>query len=1169
MKKFSLISALAFLVFPSWADEYLRLYLFPDCREPVPAEVHPVEWFPGLDLNQRSRMREYCRRHVTDTQAMVERLKADPDDEEAFCALVDNQPHVTQLVQMLLSSVPKEKLSALAPLRQFREIYRYPGLNVDWLRRLNQTPRREFIISLRNHLRDKTPQEQFIQEIYRMLEHDKKLNHAELDILCRGLQAWCDVNGAYRVAGAAARIYLQEFRNGKEVRLSSQMEYDMSVRYPHLTGFVSAERSLNGSVPRFLTGGFDWEYLTLNALLWRDSSKAVQLARCMRLTGYDLLEHKPDALRRYLQYRGIQHYRTMGQEVPECCLSALAGGNEKTLLQQVKNLEQELLPLAPRCLLALGRRVAGIWQPVNVSTRSRIHPSWPDASAVQLPMWDDSLLGVKAGAAIPVEFQKELKLFEKLTADVKQHRGTGFVLASALGECERVRPNRRDLVTPVYHRIAMRFAEDGVTLSYLPEDDEFQITCEGMPDPLMAKALYMLPQHLHRLTLMLAVLEKQGNVQELEKACSQLARVLNRSELWPLVICQRELRGFSTRALLTLFADYEGEDDALFEYGEAMGLRHEMSIARLGHEDELGDNLLRAAVISGALPASQEERQDAVEVFMELAREHAWDDDARLTGDILLHLLRWGMTEPVMQWQDCPPRYFRGNYATNGLRLIRAYLSQGKQKDADRLCQMMAADPETDTTPAYRLARALLCADSAQAARFRKDALLLAMLYRHVDYATYADYLAELAEEGDAGNDIMRLELMFSRGREAGMSPGLGFSYARRGRWESALFAFEYMLTQGLTTTTPYGTVPSHADLFYYKAYADICRGKLQKTPGLVEKALAAVAGTPAEPKARELAALETKAASQPAEEKMIPHGAVGDALTVLPARSWKLKTGSSVEGALMSFCQGGKSIQLRLPEDSTRVLPVQQLEGDEQPYFQQWRKKNGFETWSARPDELSERYVVKVTGRPVGALPDFGHPGAYYMAVMNDSGMVQWLRTWGLPEAERNRAHAFCSEQPAVKALKLAATPQEALQLSARHKLPILLLCAPAAKGDVQGLLQYLMLHPEAAEVWGRQYIILPAAPQNTRVRPLKYTEEYRRELLELEQLFVPDTTLENAQSARALDAVQKERNLIIGCLFRQGEVQSFLLKPDFMLTPEAFFRYHEPLPEPAVIVR
>ena len=102
MKKFSLIPALAFLVFPSWADEYLRLYLFPDCREPVPAEVHPVEWFPGLDLNQRSRMREYCRRHVTDTQAMVERLKADPDDEEAFCALVDNQPHVTQLVPKIL-----------------------------------------------------------------------------------------------------------------------------------------------------------------------------------------------------------------------------------------------------------------------------------------------------------------------------------------------------------------------------------------------------------------------------------------------------------------------------------------------------------------------------------------------------------------------------------------------------------------------------------------------------------------------------------------------------------------------------------------------------------------------------------------------------------------------------------------------------------------------------------------------------------------------------------------------------------------------------------------------------------------------------------------------------------------------------------------------------------
>ncbi len=1154
MKKASLISLAFVMAAPLSAAD-----LFPECRRALPAEVEPLDWFPRATVSQRARIRENCSQYMVSTQTMVNRFLENPDDAEAFCALVAPESHVGTLVKRMLNSAPLEKRPGLEPLVQFRQIYRYPGLSADFLHRLKQTPRESFVLKLRDFLKNHTPEEQLIRELHSILEEDAELNHAELDIICRGLQAWCGVEGGYRAAGAAARLYMKSFRGGKAICLTPEMEHDMAVRYPHLQPFITAERSLNGNVPKFLTGKMEWESSTLNQLLWREPAKALQLARSMRRTGYELLEHKPEALRRYVRYRGIMHYRDMGQEVPDCCLAALepySNEGESVLRNQLQNLEPELTPLAPRCLLATGQRLGSVWTPVKVSSRAGIAPSWPDATAVQLPMWNDALLGLKKGESVAAAFQKELDDFDKLATDVRKHRGSGVILAAALGECERVRPSRQDLVTPVYHRIALHFAEDGVTLSYLPEDGEFQITSQESPDPVVNTALHLLPQRLHRLTLLLAVLEKQGNVAGLEKACSQLARALNRCELWPLVICQRELRGFSTRALLTLFADYEGENDALFDYGEAMGLRDEMRVARLGHEDELGDNLLRAACISRTLAADEDEISEAAEELMSLARERAQEADASLPGAVLRHLLKNGMAEPVMQWKDCPPALLRGRFAGNGLLLIRAFLQQNQRAEAQRVLALMSADPVTDTTPAYRLACALLSENPEEAARLRKDALLLAMLHRHVDYSTYADYLAELANEGDADDNIMRLELMFSSGREAGLSPQLGFCYARQGRWNSALFAFEYMLTLGLTTTTPYGTVPGHADLFYFRAYADICRSKLENRPELAKKALAAVEGTPAAPVAAALDRLPVVPSAAPVVAEL-PVPEIGALLAVLPSRSWKLKNGSSLEGQLLSFCRGGKAIRLQLTDGGTRTIPVADIAGDERPYFQEWRQKNNFTAWTSRPEEMSERYVVKYTGRPVGALPDLTHAGAYYMAVVGEDGCVSWLRTWGLPEPERKRAEEFCSAQPGISGLKLARTPQEAVRLSVEHKLPIMLLCAPVAQNHRTALLQYMMLHPEAAAVWGQQYIILPAEPTEAGVRPLRYAAAYRDELLSLERSFASP----HPQIEQVLAASLKTHNRIVACVLEQGKVQGYVLHPDYTLPPEQLLQSRVPL--------
>lgn len=1161
------------LTVPAIANDYQELSLYPDCRQLTPAEVDPRDWFPQASRKERERLRQNSRQHYADARAMAERLLSDPQDEAAFYTLYEYSQHINDLIKELTAN-SRENKTKLATLLKFRQIHRVAGLSDTRILALRDKPRQDFIIRLRNLLQGDYSREHLIRELYSILEHDSELNHAEIDIICRGLNAWCGVSNSHRPAGAVARLYLREFQGGKEVQLSSPMEHDISVHYPHLRRFVSAECAINGTVAKMLSFHMGWNNRALNRLLWRAPEKAVILARHMQRPGYDLLEHKPDALRRYMRFCGIAQYRQSALEVPECCTSALdirENGSVKLVREQLQQLPTELRPLAPRCLLATGQRNEPVWEPVTISPHTPISPSWPDASAVQLPHWRNSLIGLADKADVQQAFEQELQQLTTQTEALKKHHGTGYLLARALNECERVRPNRQDLITPVYVRIALRFEQDGVTLSYLPDDDSFGITTDDEETalPILNTAQHFIPQHLHRLTLLLALLEKEGRTQELEQACAQLARVLNRSNLWPLIICQRELRGFSTRALLTLFAHYEGEDDALFDYGEAMGLRQEMSIARLGHEDELGDNLLRAAAISGALPADEQERQQAIESFMEMAREHAADSNPRLTGEILLHLLRWGVTEPLLQWQDCPVRYFRGRYATNGLRLIRAYLQNNRRQDAERLLAAMGADAETDTTPAYRLACALLAQDAATAARLQKDALLLAMLHRHIDYTTYADYLSELAVDGDEQNYIMRTELMFSNGRSAGLTPELGFSYARNGRWDSAHFVFEYMLTQGLTTITPYGTTPNQAHMYYYRAYADICRSKAENKPELTTQALAALADTPAEGIAKELAALPAEADKNTANTASTaqPNSAPNDLLAALPSRSWKLKNGSTIEGQLIGLGRG-KFISLRLSDGSARMFRMGEVAGNELPYFNRWSKANGIQTWNHTPSETNPAYNVKTAGRPVAAMPDLEHPGSWYMAVVDEAGSIHWLRTWGLKGKEAEQAATFCKEKVKSFAagLKMADSPQQALSLPQEHRLPILLVSTVSAMGgfnDIGGLIQYMQFHPQATAVWAQQYVILPVTPPMGKERPLRYPEQQRNELLELERVFTPGVTAEKSHTGRMLDASLQKGGKINMCLLSPGKAISYTLAPDVTVAPADFLRNGPELPE------
>jgi hypothetical protein len=103
------------------------------------------------------------------------------------------------------------------------------------------------------------------------------------------------------------------------------------------------------------------------------------------------------------------------------------------------------------------------------------------------------------------------------------------------------------------------------------------------------------------------------------------------------------------------------------------------------------------------------------------------------------------------------------------------------------------------------------------------------MFYRHVDHRVYDAWRDALAREGEQAADIMKAELLLSGGRSAGITPELARHYERAGQWATAAFCYEYLVAEGISTATPYGMIPSQADICRYRAAADACRAEQRR----------------------------------------------------------------------------------------------------------------------------------------------------------------------------------------------------------------------------------------------------------------------------------------------------------------------------------------------------
>lgn len=1022
-------------------------YYYSSPQKALPGEVIIAQDFPWIeDYNYRYGLLRATGLEAAKSMDTFLRFLANPQDDELYyrlCAFSDENSRLMRFARSR-EYCSEEDYEKTLPLQRLHALNKNNSL---MLKLGRKELRKEFQLRLRDIQLNYDSRKKQLQQLLIWIIQDESLSFEELLVLEQVIKNWYGGAGSDIIYSALMRLQLQQFRGAKPVVVSKKQAEQLAKSGYSYLKFLHAEKGLNNQVSPHMPEGLSRHMKMFYSMIWRDTDSALQLMKTEQNAGYLLLGLKPEALPDFLAFKEIvqhggQHSNSSGTRVvsistsgsrsasirwhvPDCAKTAFNVHSfntpdeaEKQVRAQLTKLPKELKALAPRCLLALGNG-ATAWRPVQVSIDG-VSPDWPDASAVRLPQWRDELLGLPDNAPDTVQqaWDADLKALEKHFVAARDQGYAGILLAEALDECNRVRPGPADLSIPIYPRIALHFEEDGITVDFT---GNYRISAENAyrtSNPIVNEALCKVPQLLHRMTLQLALLEKGGHTEQLEKNCNILARLLNRHNLWPLVICQRELRGFSPLALLKLFSHYEGESAPLFDYGEALGLRYEMRIARLGHEDELGLHLLYAAYISRALPATEEQRTKAIQTFLNIAKQNAGNISSDLTGTILMHLTRWGASAEVLEWKDIPVRYLCGNYSTVGLHLIRELLRRGQQDEARLMINAMAAHAETDTTPAYREALALMAETPEEAARLRRDALLLAILYRRVDYDAYCAYLEEQATYGTQYENMIKSELLHTQGQSAGITPELAMRFAREGKWEAAVFAYEYLLTEGLTAATPYGLIPDHAHICYYRAYANICRSKLHSKPQLAEQALQQLKGTPAEAVAHRLLELPVPQPDRP-QPRAIPRE--NDILGALPAREWKLRDGSSISGVLISIHHGlVNGLRLRLSDGSARIIAEKDLAESPSAYIREWEKANDMQEWQWTWVPGKTIHFTKTYGRLLKGVPDRQYPNQkeYMVGILQKDGSVEFIPTAGMPEAQHNKVMEHCSKAENVRTL-------------------------------------------------------------------------------------------------------------------------------------------------------
>ncbi len=430
--------------------------------------------------------------------------------------------------------------------------------------------------------------------------------------------------------------------------------------------------------------------------------------------------------------------------------------------------------------------------------------------------------------------------------------------------------------------------------------------------------------------------------------------------------------------------------------------------------------------------------------------------------------------------------------SVQGLAQLRRLLAEGRRAEAEALAAELECAPSTRTTPACRVARGLLLAagQEEQAARLRRDALLLAIIRLRAEPQLLYAYVDDLLEHGSK-EELALVQRLLLWCHALPFSRAMAERYAELGCHAEAAFC-----CQALLALAPYAETPPAED-------------ELAALRRLRERSEGLVAGT----------------------DSPAGYGGPGASPFTGEMRDWPLKDGGSARGALEAIYPTLGRIRLRQEDGALRELPLGALAGDPSAYFEQWRADNGIRTWHWVPRNNSYRNDER--GKLLAAYADMNHPGDYLYTVVDENLNVHRAESWGLRPEERELIAAHYREHGSARPCGdpyIVPTLAEARRLAGEKGLPVVLLFTadePAAalpNNALRELENQLALHPEDAARWRASMVILPVYHSSAQGSPAAYDEKQLEELRAYERELRPG--IEPGQSVVTAATLVRERS-------------------------------------------
>ncbi len=617
--------------------------------------------------------------------------------------------------------------------------------------------------------------------------------------------------------------------------------------------------------------------------IWIDPHKYEPLVLANTPTRYELrqlhyLTHNFNTLRTDITEEGINRFKRKGQALPSCCMESmnslaarhhLIPVDEQATVQRIKDaaatIPKHMQGFIPRCLLALGGQTPA-WEKMDVyDDLSIMH--FPDISAVRLPQWNCSYLIApnETTEAYRQTYRHNLSELDELFQQAKGDNKTELLIALALKECDDALPenqetrhsaiatkqtacyslllemNLGDLAVPVP-------AEDGsgsfniIVSSNDASRDEFERLRE------------FVPRQLHSCVTALAVLEDRGEWDALRTECTALAALLNHYDVWPLLICQHELRGVSPLALAELFSHYKRDPQRLSRYFEILRSPHYGIFPQYNPSWGLGGGIRAANILSGKIPASDIDRQDILDRIVANGTEGYKNGTIGLASLHLMirHLGEQGYGEAASALASLIPSFGETGYPSAVHAVIRHLVEHNRASEAAACINGIHTARRYDH-PLLHLAMSeydeALGNDQLARKHYMNAVTLNALLFRTGLRDDYDLFLQTLLSYGNY-RDAERF--YFNMGHRVVDMYRLAEAYVESEQWDKANYIYEYIVHRGICVNAPSYTDPTHEQIVLSRAMADWTRGmtlleqgKQSEALTLIQQPLSSISGHP------------------------------------------------------------------------------------------------------------------------------------------------------------------------------------------------------------------------------------------------------------------------------------------------------------------------------------